>query len=399
MTHIFISYSRKNNFIAKTFVERLQPKYAVWFDTLSIPGGLDWETEIQKGLKKSYLILILVTSSSIASEWVKREIRLGKERGLDILPIVVEKLDDLNQGLKQLEIDHIQFIDFTAIDLDLAYEQLFRRLDDMMADWAKFHPLMRDLNAPYPYCAAAAETLGKLGESRAIPHLTDMLFNHRDMTARGTAAVALGEIGDERVLDDIIRALDEDYTTTPAIEALGKIGGKRAVERLIQALEEDDPDLEDRDIWAIDALGETRHVDAIEPLCSILMQGIVHKSEHALKALANFTDRRIAETILIVLNDHKSKLRLQALELYVRLQRNDAQEKLLELVKDPEAEIRRYAIYELGELGSSTVLTPLQNVLEQLTEIDLENDEWQLYNIAQQAIAKLMKKHDESPPE
>ena len=193
MTRIFLSYSRANLFIARTFVQKLQSRYTIWFDHHSILGGSEWEHEIKKGLKEAHIILVLVTPASVRSQWVAKEIAIGKELRRDVIPVIVERLESVETDLQKLGLEQLQALDFTALELDLAYEQLFRQIDRIGITWARFHPLIRDLKLRYPDNAAAAEELGNLGDSRAIPYLMEMLFSDDDSTARGTAAIALGK--------------------------------------------------------------------------------------------------------------------------------------------------------------------------------------------------------------
>ena len=58
-----------------------------------------------------------------------------------------------------------------------------------------------------------------------------------------TAAYALGEIGDERATEPIIRLLESNVTTgdvcIACVNALGKLGDDRAIETLVRALSDD----------------------------------------------------------------------------------------------------------------------------------------------------------------
>jgi len=85
---------------------------------------------------------------------------------------------------------------------------------------------------------AAAEALGKLGDTRAVEPLVAALRGE-DVEVRRTAAWALGEIGDARAVDPLIAALgDEDAEVRRvAARALGEIEDAKATEPLIATLE------------------------------------------------------------------------------------------------------------------------------------------------------------------
>lgn len=78
----------------------------------------------------------------------------------------------------------------------------------------------------------AVMKLGMLGNDEAVNHLIRLVDNHREDTiVRGKAAQLLGTLGDTRAVLPLIRALDAPGYQTPlhAVESLGKLGDVRAV--------------------------------------------------------------------------------------------------------------------------------------------------------------------------
>jgi HEAT repeat protein len=84
----------------------------------------------------------------------------------------------------------------------------------------------------------ASEALGELGDARAVEPLIKALGDRNNETVRRTAAAALGKLGDGRAVVPLIKALgDADRgVCVTAAEALGKLGDARAVEPLIERL-------------------------------------------------------------------------------------------------------------------------------------------------------------------
>ena len=82
----------------------------------------------------------------------------------------------------------------------------------------------------------AVTALARIGK-QAVEPLIQALKNE-DRSARFSAAVALGKIGDPRAIEPLIRALrDEAWNVRIAVAvALGEIGDERAVGPLTQAL-------------------------------------------------------------------------------------------------------------------------------------------------------------------
>jgi len=90
----------------------------------------------------------------------------------------------------------------------------------------------------------AAYVLGEIGDKRAVEPLIKALEDE-DRNVRWGAAEALGYIGDKRAVEPLIKALeDEDwYVRKRAAYALGDIGDKRAVEPLTEALKDDEEEV------------------------------------------------------------------------------------------------------------------------------------------------------------
>ncbi len=110
---------------------------------------------------------------------------------------------------------------------------------------------------------AAAKSLGQIGDARAVEPLIKTLGD-KDWKVRVVAAKSLSEIGDVRAVEPLIKVLgnkdDEDwgwYVRKVAAEALGKIeiGYARAVEPLIKTLGDRDKDVREAAAEALEKIG------------------------------------------------------------------------------------------------------------------------------------------------
>ncbi len=113
----------------------------------------------------------------------------------------------------------------------------------------------------------AAIALGEIRDERAVEPLIEALKADWILVAK--AAWALGEIGDVRAVEPLIPALEGELSTEatlPAKGALIKIGGA-AVTGLIQALKNEDSNVRER---AAEVLGEIGDKRAVEPLAEAL---------------------------------------------------------------------------------------------------------------------------------
>lgn len=94
MSHIFISYSRKDLAIAEKIIDALaKDDLEPWIDRKSIPKGETFEREIQQGIEKAEIFLFLVSPDSVQSDWCNKEIAHAFKNGKRILPIVIRDTD------------------------------------------------------------------------------------------------------------------------------------------------------------------------------------------------------------------------------------------------------------------------------------------------------------------
>ena len=91
MPDIFISYSRKDSAHAIELAERLRADgMDVWIDQRGIVGAEKWATEIVEGIRACSTFIILLSSNSIESENVLRELSLASEKRKRVLPVDIE---------------------------------------------------------------------------------------------------------------------------------------------------------------------------------------------------------------------------------------------------------------------------------------------------------------------
>lgn len=92
---IFLSYSRKNVEMMNYLRDDLRGiGFSVWTDELLQPGTPVWELEIEKALKESSCLVVLLSPDAHNSEWVRREITLADELKTTVFPLWVEGADE-----------------------------------------------------------------------------------------------------------------------------------------------------------------------------------------------------------------------------------------------------------------------------------------------------------------
>lgn len=96
---VFISHSSADKPLAKTIYRSLRDQaVALWFDSIELRPGDSLLKRIAEGITTSDYLLVLVTETSIRSEWVQKEvsIALSKESNGDgptIIPVLLDGCD------------------------------------------------------------------------------------------------------------------------------------------------------------------------------------------------------------------------------------------------------------------------------------------------------------------
>jgi formylglycine-generating enzyme required for sulfatase activity len=90
MSHIFLSYSRKDTDYAHMLAENLQSRgFEVWIDA-RLDYGAHWPLEIQKHLDSCDAFILIMTPRSFVSEWVQSELQRAKRKSKPIFPLLLE---------------------------------------------------------------------------------------------------------------------------------------------------------------------------------------------------------------------------------------------------------------------------------------------------------------------
>jgi HEAT repeat protein len=165
-----------------------------------------------------------------------------------------------------------------------------------MGDERCVEPLARALrDGDWQVREVAIEAMGQVG-SPAVDTLLKLL---RDWEVRKYAILALGRIRDERVLDPLMLQLRNEEFKDDAIHALVELG-EPSVEKLIGALRDKDENVRKS---AVLALGRIKSSDAITPLIDMLGHKDWFTRLTAAAALESIGDERGREAIKPLLKD------------------------------------------------------------------------------------------------
>jgi HEAT repeat protein len=165
-----------------------------------------------------------------------------------------------------------------------------------MGDERCVEPLVRALrDGDWQVREVAVEALGQVG-SPAVDLVVKQL---RDWDVRKFAIRTLGKIKDERVLDPLVQQLRSDEFGEDATDALVELG-EPAVERLLEALTDKDERIRRQAIIALGRIGDRR---AVDPLIEMTKDKDWFTRLTAAAALEKIGDDRGREAIKPLLND------------------------------------------------------------------------------------------------
>ncbi|MEZ4671964.1 MAG: toll/interleukin-1 receptor domain-containing protein [Anaerolineae bacterium] len=90
MSHVFVSYSKKNKDYVLRLVEKLLDEgFDVWIDNRRLRSSDDWWRSIVEALRDCGAVVVVLTPESDASEWVQLEITLAMKYKKQRFPILL----------------------------------------------------------------------------------------------------------------------------------------------------------------------------------------------------------------------------------------------------------------------------------------------------------------------
>lgn len=227
---------------------------------------------------------------------------------LALIPAVSQELAPVVSDIVPLEEEQVK--DEIEIQIDLLSDPdwVVRREAVItlgeMGDERCVEPLSRALrDGDWQVREVAIEALGQVG-SPAVEILLKLL---RDWDVRKYAILSLGKIRDERVLDPLMAQLRNDEFKDDAINALVELG-EPAVPKFIAALKDKDESVRQS---AVLGLGRIKHSESIDPLIAMLQDKDWFTRLIAAAALESVGDDRGREAIKPMLKDPDMVVRMR----------------------------------------------------------------------------------------
>jgi hypothetical protein len=146
MSDIFISYARADRQKAELLANAFSRKgWSVWWDR-EIPPGQAFDETIENALSSARCVLVLWSTDSVASRWVRTEAAEGAARGI-LVPVLIENVKI------PLEFKRIEAADLSSWRNDFSdpeFEQLLRTVAGLIEGNAPAQPkqIPIDIEAP-----------------------------------------------------------------------------------------------------------------------------------------------------------------------------------------------------------------------------------------------------------
>ncbi len=173
-----------------------------------------------------------------------------------------------------------------------------------MGDERCVEPIVKALrDGDWQVREAAVEAIAEVGS----PAVELLLRYMRDWESRKYVIQALGKINDERVLEPLLSMLHNDEFKDDATRALVSLG-KPAVPKLIEALSDREEFVRKQ---AISALGEIRDSEAVDPLIAMLQDRDWFTRLTAAAALEKVGDPRGRDAIKPLMKDPDIVVRMR----------------------------------------------------------------------------------------
>lgn len=207
---------------------------------------------------------------------------------------------------------------------------------------------------------SSVAALTRIGEPAIVP-LISALEDKDEGICKG-AAESLGIIGDPRAVPPLIHALKQRELEVGAVieEALAKFTDPQSIESLISALKADDRYLISRAGCVLADIG----APTVEPLLAMLRERNSNWRSSAAWVLGRIKDRKAVEPLAMALNDGNWSVRQSAATSLLWIGDLRSIEPFIDSLSDSDPEVRKTACLALGNFGDHRALVPLTKLMD-----------------------------------
>jgi tetratricopeptide (TPR) repeat protein len=188
VTKLFISYAHLDNDIVLDISGQLPVAgYEVWIDKFGIQGGELWVSALVKGISDCDIFLLFISSKSILSDYVRRELDIAFSEKRKIIPIKLEPID-VPQGWRY-QLAGLQYINYQNPDWKS------KLLQALGSEIGKASQAVREtgrLKNPYstlPVLEPVERTLILANREKELKTAVEHLNNHRLLLITGMPGI------------------------------------------------------------------------------------------------------------------------------------------------------------------------------------------------------------------
>lgn len=292
MLSVFLSHNHSDKPFARRLAERLKAHgVRVWLDEAEMQVGDSLVSKIESAIRECTYLGVILSPSSVASQWVQREVNMALSeeihgRRIKVLPLLhkpceipgflKDKLyadfsEDFDSGLRVL----LERLDSDLHEESYRQKRAYEILQTGYQDWVAFskedshlldrptidlvvqhvsEPLLSLNLIEYLLCSIslaqpanlAPEDLHRLREwvgGNSVP-LVEKLVHHGNPTVRVGSLSLFGLLGDDSVTDEVLRVACEDTNQDVKRTALATVSqlGRQLPEAVARELLESDSD-------------------------------------------------------------------------------------------------------------------------------------------------------------
>ncbi|MEN8168264.1 MAG: HEAT repeat domain-containing protein, partial [Pseudomonadota bacterium] len=214
----------------------------------------------------------------------------------------------------------------------------------------------------------AAEALGKIGSTNAVPALIESLENDNSGELCAVIAESLGRIGSSESVDALLKILlerppelewDDDWDTwwdvqMEAVKALGAAKAESAIDHLVNFIDdEEQQDIENEILNALVNISGNGVARVIERLQNT--EGRPQQRRRAARALAKSTTSAAATALGRALMDKAPQVRAEAALSLAAQKAEKYLSALVLMLRDPSGEVREASIKAIIQIAESGV--------------------------------------------
>jgi len=208
---------------------------------------------------------------------------------------------------------------------------------------------------------SATVALGRIGDASSAPALIDALS---DESMAIDAANALGQIGDPRAVDGLLKLIGNSDASTrqAAVSALNSLALTSMSERIIPLLHDSDSNVRES---AVKIAGYFGYRDAAGALVDLSRDPDERVRTAAIEHLPFIEDERALDVLLQALKQETPSVRAAAARALGNMDAPQADGQLIEALSDDDVWVRYFSARALGRRRSADSVAALEKVIEE----------------------------------